>query len=168
MEVPGELPVGDLHRALELVDGQWCTPSTFAATGVHHRYARITLVNAGYWWPAAEAFAEVLEEFAPVRECWLSRISPGGFIVPHRDGAPWFERWQVPIHTAGVFTGYHPAAGKPFRVEHWKTHSVWNDTNHDRIHLVIDRDIRLDFEPMPFATYPIPDEHAAMVAAAKE
>lgn len=160
------LPVARLHGALTEVVRDWSLPSTYAATGVHHGYRRIVLVNAGRWWPTAEPFRFALEQFEPIREAWLSELAPGGFIVPHRDAAPWYERWQVPIHAAGVFDDSRPTDGVPFRVTHWQSHFVANDTDRPRVHLVIDRDIELDLPPASFQTFPIPDELAAMVSRA--
>lgn len=157
-----------LKQALGKIEREWSLPSTFTLTGVHHGYSRITLVNAGYWWPTAEPFRQVLETFAPVYEAFLSRLAPGGFIIPHRDGHPWYERWHTPIHAAGLFDSERPEDGKPFRVQHWQPHAVWNDTDRPRIHLVIDRDIPIDLDPLPFETFPIPAKHAAMVARVKE
>jgi hypothetical protein len=145
----GQFDLAALRRALGLVPpSAWSLPSTFAATGVHHGYRRVTLAHL------VEPFAFVLDAFAPVHDAWLSCIDPGGFIVPHRDAGPYRERWQVPIATAGTMTqGDITAAvdGCPFRVEHWAPHSVDNGSDHPRIHLVIDRDVILDRPAMPFA-----------------
>lgn len=126
----------------------WSLPSTFEQTQVHHGYRRVVLAHL------REPFGFVLEHFAPIYDAWLSWIDPGGFIVPHRDGGHYRERWQVPIHAAGELGGIHPTDGVPFRVRQWERHSVRNDTAHPRIHLVIDRDVLLPVEPMKFETYP--------------
>lgn len=113
-------------------------PSTLEQTGVHDGYRQTQLVAPFTW---------VLEHFLPVKSAWLSVIGPGGFIRPHRDAGPWLERWQVPIVPAGRFiqdgVELAQAAGKPFQVFHWLTHEVVNDTDHDRVHLVVDRNIVL-------------------------
>ena len=138
-----------LRHALALIPpSAWSLPSTFAVTAVHHGYRRVTLDHL------REPFAFVLAAFAPVHDAWLSWIDPGGFIVPHRDAAPWRERWQVPIATAGTFTQggtFAPVDGVPFAVRHWEWHSVNNLSDRPRIHLVIDRDVLLDLPPLPFA-----------------
>lgn len=122
-------------------EGAWSSPSTFAQTKVHHLYSRIQLITGGVVQSSnAEAFAFVLRDFEPVDKAWLSWIDPGGYIVPHADAGPWKERWHVPIQAAGLFNDERPQDAVAFRVEHWLKHSVTNDTDHPRIHLVIDRD----------------------------
>lgn len=129
--------VARLVASLKLVDGL-SNPSTLEATKVHAGYRR----NAK---PVREAFGWVLDDFAPVKESWLSHIEPGGFILPHKDAAPWYERWQVPIIPAGYmrvdWEDIDQQAGVPFRVEHWEWHEVVNNTDHPRVHLIIDRDV---------------------------
>lgn len=111
-------------------------PSKYETTKAHDGY-RQTQDLAPFGW--------VLGEFAPVRSAWLSVIEPGGYIVPHVDGGPYWERWQVPIHPSGrmVEDGREltQLAGVPFRVRQWLTHEVVNDGDRDRVHLVIDRDL---------------------------
>lgn len=141
-----------LRSALDAVPSTaWSLPSSFATTGVHHGYRRAALDEI------REPFAWVLNEFHPVCNAWLSWIDPGGYIVSHRDGAPWYERWQVPIEVAGSLAhegAAHPAhPGVPFPVRHWLPHSVTNPTDRPRIHLVIDRDVVLDLPPLPFAVF---------------
>ena len=91
-----------------------------------------------------EVFDWVLQDFAPVALAWLSHIEPGGDIPSHIDASPWLERWQVPIQTSGVMIvdgeEISQEPGVPFRVEHWKPHSV-TVGERPRIHLVIDRDV---------------------------
>jgi hypothetical protein len=91
-----------------------------------------------------DPFAPVLALFEPIRDAWLSWIDPGGFIVRHRDAGPYYDRWQVPIRTAGWMqqeTAEAAQDGRPFRVRHWLPHSVANPSTEPRIHLVIDRDV---------------------------
>jgi len=137
--------------------GAWSLPSTYEATGVHEGYRRVVLVDHGRRLAAADPWGFVLDEFAPVHTAWLSKIRAGGFIVPHRDGAPYWERWQVPIVSAGTFTQgdltFTPADGVPFQVEHWAAHSVANPTGPDRVHLVIDRHVPLDRPAEPFTLF---------------
>lgn len=157
-----------LRAALHAVPaGSWSQPSTFGETRVHHGYRRVLLVSASHYQPAAAPFHWLLEQFAPVRDAWLSWLEPGGFIVPHRDGAPWFERWQVPIQASGLFDDERPEDGRPFQVKHWRRHSVWNDGDQPRIHVVIDRDVPLGLPPEAFATFPVPPEHAHMIEAVR-
>lgn len=123
-------------------EGAWSLPSTFAGTSVHEGYSRIQLITGGFAQsPYAELFEFVLRDFEPIDKVWLSCITPGGYIIPHADAGPWRERWHVPIQAAGLFNDERPEDAVPFQVEHWKKHSVVNDTNHLRIHLVIDRDV---------------------------
>lgn len=143
----------DLRGALDAMPpGVWSLPSSFAATGVHHGYRRVVLVEAGRPLEHADPFGEVLDVFDPVWSAWLSWIDPGGFIVAHRDSGPYRERWQVPIITAGTMDGRVAVDGEPFMVRHWEFHRVDNPTDRPRVHLVIDRDVMLDVPPAPFAT----------------
>lgn len=149
--------------------GAFSLPSTFSGTGVHHGYRRLTLVSAGFHHEFAGVFADVLAAFAPVYEAWISDIAPGGFIVPHRDAGPWRERWQVPIAAGGSFqqgVSFRPSDGKAFRVEHFEKHSVINDSPHDRVHIVLDRDVFLPFPAKPFELFPIPPEFDSLIASA--
>lgn len=143
-----------LRAALDDVpESAWSQPSTFEQTEVHHGYRQVSLVTNGGRKQYAELFATVLDAFAPVHSAWLSWIEPGGFILPHRDAGPWRERWQVPIRTSGEMNGITATEGAPFRVEHWKRHSVTNDGDSPRIHLVIDRDVIVDATVSPFTVY---------------
>jgi hypothetical protein len=164
--IGGSLPVDQLHAALTEVRRDWTLPSSYATNGVHHGYQRIVLIAGGRWWPTAEPFRFALEQYNPIREAFISQLQPGGFIAPHRDAPPWYERWQIPIHAAGRFDDARPTDGVPFRVTHWLPHFVANDTDRPRVHLVIDRDIELDLPPAPFETFPMPDELADMVSQA--
>lgn len=131
-----------LIRELEsLPVAAWSLPSNYAVTGVHHNYCTMGIRNSGAW-SASEAFPLVIREFEPIKQVSITKLMPGGFILPHTDAGPFYERWQVPIQVAGVFDDYEMQVGIPFRVEHWKIHSVWNDTDRERIHLLIDRDIK--------------------------
>lgn len=132
----------------------WSEPSTVAATGVHHGYRSSQLVDAGR--PRSTCFADVLAEFAPVYEAWVSWIDPGGFILLHCDAGPYRERWQVPISTAGGGPCGRAVDGQPFRVHQWEPHHVVNDTGRPRIHLVIDRDVIVDDSLTPFTVYEEP------------
>lgn len=133
-------------------------PSHFDATGVHHGYCQIGLVRAGHVQPAAKPWLPVLDEFEPVWEAWISWINPGGFVIPHRDAGPWRERWQIPIIAGGVLSNddddVHPVNGQPFQVRHWVRHSVANDSDRPRVHLVLDRDVALDVVAEGFKTFP--------------
>lgn len=164
-----EFDPGHLRDALASVPaGAWSLPSTYASTRVHHGYRRVTLVDAGRRWAEAEPFDLVLQALAPVHGAWLSWIDPGGFIVPHRDAGPWRERWQVPIAAAGRFhhdtDTFAPADGVAFAVQHWRPHAVVNDTDRPRIHVVVDRDVWLPLDPLPFAVFPVPDHMTDLVA----
>lgn len=147
-----------LREVLGRVDpSSWSLPSTYDGTGVHEGYRRVVLVDHGRRLAAADPWGFVLDEFAPVRDSWLSWIRPGGFIVSHRDAGPWHERWQVPICAAGTFTQagvtFTPTAGVPFQVTHWEPHRVDNPDGPNRVHLVVDRQIVLDRPAEPFALF---------------
>lgn len=119
----------------------WSPPSDYNDNHVHHRYSRATLVDAGIWRPEAEAFRPWLGAY-DVHDAWLSRIQPGGYIVGHTDASRWRQRWHIPIQAAGI-TALEDIAepakvGVPFRVQQWLPHEVWNHSDRDRIHLIID------------------------------
>lgn len=123
-------------------EGVWSLPSVYNLTGVHEGYSRIQLITSGFVQsPYADAFGFVLQDFEPLHTVWLSCLAPGGYIRPHADAGPWRERWHVPIQAAGLFNDDRPVDAVPFQVAHWAKHSVTNDTDHNRIHLVIDRDV---------------------------
>lgn len=150
--------------------GAWSIPSNYRDNGVHHRYQRVVLVNSRYRNPHAELFDFVLSVMHPVRDMTLSKLDPGGFIAPHRDAGPWFERWQVPIATSGQWHGggATPAPGVAFRVRHWESHAVTNRGPGSRIHLVIDRDISIQRDPLPFATFSIPQDMSDLVDRSRQ
>ena len=132
-------PPESLHQALAgLPAGAWSPPSIHTATNGTHGYRVVSLVEPGRRQPAADLFGFVLDEFEPVWSAWLSRLEPGGFLVRHVDAGPYHERWQVPIRPAGI--GLTGEPGIAFRVRHWEPHSVDNQTDRPRIHLVLDRD----------------------------
>jgi hypothetical protein len=144
-----------IEQALDRVaSGEWSRPSTFDGTGVHHGYRRVAVVSAGSPRPVAEHFGFILDEIGSVWAAWLSWIDPGGFIVSHHDAGPWRERWQVPLRPAGTFTQaddtFVPVAGFPFRVAQWACHSVANETETPRVHLVVERDVFVDYSAAPF------------------
>ena len=98
-------------------------------------------------------FGWVFDGFAPVKLAWLSWIEPGGFIRPHVDAGPHYERWQVPIRPSGSMTvdgdTFTAVAGVPFQVFHWLPHSVTVGDS-PRVHLVIDRDVTVRDNPTGF------------------
>lgn len=160
-----------LDAALTAVpSGAWSLPSTYAGTHVHHGYRRTALVDAGTVRPEGEAFRFVFDELEPVYTAWLSWIDPGGFIVPHRDGGPWRERWQVAIRPAGTLhqepQPVEPLPGEAFRVCHWEPHWLENPTDGPRVHLVADLARHLPKSVLPFKVYPIPAQLEALVASA--
>jgi Aspartyl/Asparaginyl beta-hydroxylase len=145
----------------------WSLPSNYADTGVHHKYQTMGIRSYGVW-SAEETFAAVVDYFEPIRSVSITKLNPGGFIIPHTDGTPHYERWQIPIRVAGSFENYEMEIGVPFLVHHWKVHSVWNPTKKPRIHLLIDRDIPLLHYSVTFMKYPelIPDRYKEMVRLA--
>ena len=149
-------------------DSAWSLASTYRDTGVHHGYRRVVLVSASHWNTYADLFGFVWDAMNPVRDVTLSRLEPGGFIAPHRDAGPWFQRWQVPIVTSCDWHGQSQEPGVAFPVEHWKPHAVTNRGPGPRIHLVIDRDIAIPRDPLPFETFPIPDDMADLVDRSRQ
>jgi hypothetical protein len=132
--------------------GPLSNPSTFADNGVHEGYRRAVVINGGAWY--VPELAAILEPLQPIRECWVSWIDPGGFIVEHHDAGPYFERWQIPLTEAGTLhqDGVPVAheVGVAFRVHQYRWHSVSNDTDEPRVSLVIDRDIPAGVPSQPF------------------
>jgi hypothetical protein len=110
----------------------------------------VVLVGAGNPTPEAATFKPILEHFTPIKEAWLSWIDPGGYIVAHRDGGPFYERWHVPLCVSGAWgDGTTNTVGVSFRVDHWEPHAVTvGDT--PRVHVVIDRDIIANPSTAPF------------------
>jgi hypothetical protein len=132
--------------------GPLSAPSDIAENGAHHGYRRAVVVNGGARY--IPAIADMLTEFTPIRECWVSWIDPGGYILEHVDGGPYLERWQIPLTDAGVLIqDGEPVAhevGVPFRVHQDRWHSVRNDSDLPRVSLVIDRDIPSGAPSAPF------------------
>jgi hypothetical protein len=143
-------PVDGLIHALSLIpDGAWGQMSTLEQSGTHDGYRVCSLVQPGREQPCVAPFRYVLAQFAPVYQAWLSWLEPGGYILPHVDAGPYYERWQVPIH-AGTLNDQQHAPGECFPVAHWEPHSVTNRTDFPRIHLVVDRDVIVDASPVLF------------------
>lgn len=150
----------------EIPSAAWSLASTYSNTRVHHGYRRVVLVSAGQHQGHAAPFGFVWDQLAPIWDAWLSWIDPGGFIIPHRDAGPWHERWQIPIAPSGHWHAdetFAPRSGDAFTVKHWEPHAVTNRSTNPRIHLVVDRDVRLDRDPLPFNTFPIPVDMADMI-----
>lgn len=71
------------------------------------------------------------------------------------------------MQAAGLFDCERPADGVAFPVQHWRRHAVWNDGDRPRIHVVIDREVWLDRPTEPFELYPVPDQFAHFINAAR-
>ena len=143
---PDRFTAAELAAAFDTVTGRWSAPSLFSQTKVHHGYRQVSVMVAGRW--QIEALDWMVDRFAPALNVWMSRLEPGGYIVEHIDEGPYLERWQVPFTTAGTLlhdgVPVPHEAGVPFRVAQFDWHSVSNDSNVDRVSLVIDRNIPLD------------------------
>jgi len=162
-----QLDLGQLRAALAEVPAEaWSQPSRYPDTGVHHGYLRVPLVTAGKLQPHGELFQFVWDVMDPVRDVTLSRLESGGFITPHRDAGPWLERWQIPIQPSG--DGLTGAAGAAFPVAPGEPHHVTNRGPGPRIHLVVDRDIYVNRDPLPFATFPIPADMADLIERSQQ
>lgn len=77
----------------------------------------------------------------------LARMSPGGEIQPHRDAnraAKWPHKIHIPLQTNPNVTffveglGYHFTEGEAVEVNNMAVHSVRNDGDTDRIHLIFE------------------------------
>ena len=151
LEAAPQFPAGQLQAALSYVpERAWGQTSTLDQSGTHHGYRTVSLVEPGRWQPHSDLFAFLLHKFAPVYQAWLSWLEPGGYILPHVDAGPYYERWQVPINAAGTLGGSEAVAGVSFRVRHWEPHSVANSSDRPRVHIVIDRALVLDASPVLF------------------
>lgn len=108
-----------------------------------------------------EEIGDLLVVPGPYQRIFWAKLGPGGFIIPHRDAGPWWDRWHIPVEPAGWFwedgERLEPDWMVPFRVRHWLPHAVWNDTDRERVHLIVDRAERpadapvdgpLEFTPM--------------------
>jgi hypothetical protein len=172
LPVPDRIDPAPLRAALgQIPDEDWSLPSHYRHTRVHHGYRRVPLISAGYRHPHADRFAVVLDGFAPVADAWLSALDPGGFIAPHRDGGPWFQRWHVPILSAGRVTfgeTFTPIPGRPFAVAHWEPHWLINDTDRRRVSLVIDRRITIEQPLALFALGPTPAELQPLIERTRD
>lgn len=150
----------------------WSLTSAYRDTGVHHGYRRVVLVSARHRHTYADLFGFVWDAMQPVRDVTLSRLESGGFIAPHRDAGPWFERWQIPIVVSGQWHGdgahRRTQAGVAFPVAHWERHAVTNRGPGPRIHLVIDRDIPIHRDSLPFEAFPIPADMADLVDRSRQ
>lgn len=149
-----------LRRSLEAARPQWSGASHLSQNNVHHGYSRAHA--------SAHHFGWVFDQFdAPVRQATLTRLDPGGFILPHRDAGPFFERWQVPIIPAGVWgDGFAPSAGVAHRVSHWLPHSVWNTGVRARVVLLVDLDREVRASGLFEGPFPVPPEFQRLVDAA--
>jgi hypothetical protein len=118
-------------KGVENVD--WGEPTDFASHLASHRR---------YTTQASPTLA-LPEIDGPYKAVFWAKLGAGGFIVPHIDAGPYYERWHIPVQPAGMFweldTYFQPT--EPFQVRHWLPHAVWNPTDTDRIHLIVDRDI---------------------------
>jgi hypothetical protein len=113
-------------------------------------YRIATLIQGTHPKPAAVLFRFVLDEFAPIWTAWVAEVPAHAHIGPHVDQGPYCERWHIPIRPAGTFNGLACTAGVAFLVAHWLPHRVDNPTDVTRVHLVIDRDVRVDVPTAPF------------------
>ena len=113
----------------------WGPLSDYTKSGISH-------LRAGAQTDHKWAMPEVE---GPYHHVWFAKLEPGGFAVPHIDaGKPFYERWHIPIVSAGFFWedgSYFEAPSEPFRVRYWLPHAVWNPTDTTRIHLMVDRKV---------------------------
>lgn len=117
--------------------------STIEATGVHHGYAVTPIVKAGRLQPAHNDYPELGWALIGAWSATVSKLSPGGFLLPHIDKGPYRDRFHVPISPAGWY--WAPDTGpvrmadyRMYEIRHDQPHCVWNDQDRDRITLVVD------------------------------
>lgn len=113
----------------------WSKPSTFEATQVHHGYRTAPGFQEDVY---EQMFIAGVE--GEIKTVWWAMLEPGGYIIPHIDASPWFTRWHFPIEPAGYLweNGDLSEPTEPFTVTHWEPHAVWNPTDRQRIHLIVD------------------------------
>lgn len=79
--------------------------------------------------------------------CMITRLKPGGRILPHEDmGAPatYYERYHVVLlsEPGCVFAAgdekVHMRTGEVYWFDNTQTHEVWNNSQEDRVHLIVD------------------------------
>lgn len=79
-----------------------------------------------------------------IYQVYYVHVLPGGFSLVHTDDAhPPKERWQIPIVPNGCFWSEEKGIQRnkdPYKVEHWKKHAFWNDTDQERIHILLEYD----------------------------
>lgn len=100
--------------------------------------------------PACMALANRVLAGLPVAEVglvMLAKLRPGGRIIPHPDEGPYaehFSRYHVVIDAAAgnwfSVAGQHanPEQGDLFTFNHHLVHSAGNDSERDRIHMILD------------------------------
>ncbi len=101
--------------------------------------------------PADSSLALAIGVDPPFHTAFWARVDPGGFISPHIDAGPYWERWHFPVQPSGWFweeTRGHFQPVEPFTVRHWESHAVYNDGDMSRIHFIVDRAIRPPDAPL--------------------
>ncbi len=133
---------------------QWSVPTIYEKHGISHGRSHTGALD--------NQIALDIGIEGPIHRCFLASIRPQGFIVPHIDQGPYKERWHVPIRAAGHYweEGFphpiEPQFGIPFLVRHYRPHAVFNLTDDERIHLIVDRDVPPEGDP-PFAKLQLTD-----------
>jgi hypothetical protein len=121
----------------------YSAPSLVAENGTHEGYQTQSLVMRGKHMVGSERHVKYLEG-----AYWavLSRLAPGGYLLPHRDKGPYYTRTHIPLEPAGWYWDELGGAqrfdvvGQSYRVNHHRAHAVWNDSDTYRTTLVIDRE----------------------------
>ena len=127
-------------------DIKWGRPTQYGQHGISHLRSVTSTLHP-------EEVPGLLSIEGPYQRIFWARLGPGGFIVPHIDTGPFWERWHIPIQPAGWFWEngkyFEPEEDVPFRVHHWLPHAVYNNTLRTRIHLIVDRAIKPPEAPKP-------------------
>jgi len=87
----------------------------------------------------------------PFEVAFWAKVAPGGFIAPHIDAGPWWERWHFPVEAGGWFweeSKGHFQPAQPFTVRHWEPHAVYNNSDLSRIHFIVDRAVHPPDAPL--------------------
>lgn len=100
--------------------------------------------------PAAETLINQLYELVQGEQlgrCLITKLRPGKVIPPHEDGgrtAEYYERFHIPLQTAegNLFRCggevVHMRVGEAWWFQNLNTHDLVNNSDIDRIHLIVD------------------------------
>lgn len=140
-------------------------PSTYGgpAGTVHHGYST-----------AKADLAAVRAEYSLVgpTNAWYAKLEPGGFIVPHIDKGPWWERWHIPVAGVGYCwqegeideANFNPRT-ELYAIRHWEGHAVWNPFVEPRVILIVEYPRQIQRQATDLILEPMIPEVQVMIDA---